>query len=278
MTILSICNASLNVWAIDTGTTWPPVLQVSTDGQCNSIAALPDGFVYVRGTGINRQIFRKTGAVESLVHEISDGSIRYVRVRDVSGEKRIYFMVVSDGPSYSIYYIKDQSAVLYYTVNIQDLGIPHPCSADLTLHFYAGDFTFGSNDTLYLSSGNLLANEVGIFQVSGAGPDSVTGSVSRIYLGQGPIEYLCYLDPNTLYFARLGEIVSMDLSTKVVKYEYDSSQIYLKDISEEIPTALPYYRKVLITPILWWWEKGLAILRNLAWGRAWKGPSGKRAF
>lgn len=273
MTALSICNSSMNVWEIDTGTISLPVLQVTTEGQCNSIAPLPDGFVYVRGTGINQQIVQRVGGQETLVHEISEGNIHYVRVRDINGEKRIYFMVMLTGPIYAIYFIKDGSAILYYTVNIQDLKIPHPCSPDLDLFFYAGDFTFGSDDTLYLSSGNLLEPQVGVFQVTGAGPDSVTGSVSRIYLGQGPIESLCYVAPNTLYYSQMDEIMSLDLVALTTKSEYDASQMHLKDISEEIPVALPYYRKVLVAPILWWWKWTFSMVRDLAWGSRWRGLS-----
>lgn len=271
MTALSICNSSLKVWEIITGSASLPALQVSTEGACNSLAPLADGFVYVRGTGLNRQIVQRVGGQETLVHEISEGIIRYVRVRDINGEKRIYFMVMLDGPIYAIYFIKDGSATLYYTVNIQDLKVPHPCSPDLDLFFYDGDFTFGSDDTLYLSSGNLLAAQVGIFQVPGAGPDSVTGSVSRIYLGQGPIQCLCHVGPDTLYYSQSGEIVSLDLAALTTNSEYDASQMYLRDISEKIPVTLPFYRKVLIAPILWWWKKTFSIVRDLAWGPGWRG-------
>jgi hypothetical protein len=269
MAILSVSNKSLNVWRITTGSTWPPIPQFTTQVACNSLAAVPDGFVFVRGTGLNRQIFRRVGTQEMLVHQISDGILSTVRVRNVGGENRIYYSVNFGNGKYSIYYLKDQSAVEYYTVKVQELTWPNPCPEPEEWYFYSGDFEFGSGDILYLSSGN-MNQVVGIYRVSGAGADAVTGSVSRIHLMQGPIESLCFVGSDTLFFSRGAEILSINLGTKVYQVEY-ASPFRIGDIAREIPGHIPFYRIYLITPILWWWENVSSVLRSVAWGRDWRG-------
>lgn len=145
--------------------------------------------------------------------------LRYVRVRNVAGADRIYFSALQDKTSgiYGIYYLSGTKAVLYTTVNPAALPFPNPCVPGEVMTAYNGDFAFGDGDALYLSSGNVMGPKiglkVGIYRITGAGPDSVTGSVQRIYLGDGPIEALCFVSPNVLYFLRMSEVYKLDLGT-----------------------------------------------------------------
>lgn len=137
--------------------------------------------------------------------------IRFVRVRSVGGADRIYFSVAADFSSkgvpqrYDIYYLKAESGawspILYVSIDPATLAIPDPCSEG-EWHLYEGDFAFGDNDTLYLSSGGVSGCDLGVFQMSGAGPDSVTGAPHRIHLGPGPIRGLYFQSPQSLYFLR----------------------------------------------------------------------------
>jgi hypothetical protein len=82
------------------------------------------------------------------------------------------------------------------------------------MYYYVGDFVFGDGNVLYLSTGNWGGTKVGLYRIVGAGPDTVTGTVERILLSDGPIQALCFESPQTLYFMReLGEVWKLDLST-----------------------------------------------------------------
>ncbi len=74
------------------------------------------------------------------------------------------------------------SAHTYLSIGKKDLQVPDPCQPgglDFPL-FYAGDFTFGEQNTLFLSNGN--SSPCGIFKIDGALPDSVTGAPQRIFV------------------------------------------------------------------------------------------------
>jgi hypothetical protein len=144
------------------------------------------------------------------------------RVRNVGGAERVYFSgFKSDEPFVTaIYYLAGATPQLYMTIDIKKLPYPHPCDPSGTeAYAWSGDFVFDSDNTLYLSSGNQANAQVGIYRITGAGPDTITGNVERIYLGEGPIEALCYESPQTLYFLHEAEIWKLDLSTMMATLE-----------------------------------------------------------
>jgi hypothetical protein len=139
----------------------------------------------------------------------------------VGGVERVYFSTKdSETGPWQIYYLAGTTPKLYTTIDPQQLTFPNP-SGGPDFYHYSGDFAFG-DDTLYLSSGNVHIAlfgygqvPVGIYKVAGAGPDMATGTVERIYLDVGPIECLCYQDPQILYYFRQGgqQFWKLDLST-----------------------------------------------------------------
>jgi hypothetical protein len=174
-------------------------------------------------------IHRTQGAISDVPIYEHPLPIWCVRVRNVGGEDRIYFSALKSanqpGPRYvNIYYLKltplGYIPVLYTTIDPTQLVIPNPCNPSVEdWYWYSGDFVFGDNDTLYLSSGKLGDCSVGIYRVDGAGPDSVTGAVTRIHLGEGPIQSLCYRSPQTLYFERNNCVWKLDLANLGESFE-----------------------------------------------------------
>lgn len=112
--------------------------------------------------------------------------IRQLALRTVQGVERLYFSAASpttqDQNRVSIFWLdQNNGAHSYWQVGKNDLLVPNPCQPgeDCAL-FYAGDFTFGEQDRLYLSNGN--SSPCGIFRVDGASPDSVAGQPERIFV------------------------------------------------------------------------------------------------
>ncbi|WP_156964716.1 hypothetical protein [Methylocapsa aurea] len=199
-----------------------------------------------------------------------------VRVRTVNGADRIYFSSVRDDNQtdkprpVDIFYLKATAGgahfpVLYTTIDPAQLTFPHPCNPAWTFYSYSGDFAFGDNDALYLSSGRFIGGKVGIYKISGAGPDAVTGAVARIHLGQGPITNLCFQSPQTLYFSRGNDIWKLDLSTMSESFEgavpLNNANAWVTDIARVTDAAPPP----------WWWpyisilHKWLAAAAKFVW-------------
>ncbi len=121
--------------------------------------------------------------------------ISTVRVRQVSStsgnQNRVYFSRSSGSSSNGhIYYLDDSNnPVLYYTVKLDQIPAKTCGGEGYGFHYWAGDFAFNdsgvvsenSTATLYLSNGN--CSGACIYQVAGAGLDSVSGSEkpTRIY-------------------------------------------------------------------------------------------------
>jgi len=155
--------------------------------------------------------------------------IAKVRLRNVGGKERIYFSAVNvsgpPGPEFYEIYALDQTplgwiAKPYTAIDISLLPFPNGCNPAVPdWHRYSGDFAFGDNDTLYLSSGRFGDCVVGIYRIDGAGPDTVTGTPKRIHLGDGPMHCLSFKSPNTLYFLRGKTIWKLDLVTMAESYE-----------------------------------------------------------
>jgi hypothetical protein len=146
--------------------------------------------------------------------------ISYVRTRKTGGMYRIYFSVAEDfdsnnkPKSYKIYYLTQDGGVwnakLYTTIDPKRLTFPSKCDPDGPEWYdYWGDFVFGDNNTLYLSTGNWAGMKVVVYKIEGAEPDVVTSgnTVKRIYLGDGEISCLCYESPGSLFFKRNGVAV-----------------------------------------------------------------------
>ena len=159
-----------------------------------------------------------------------------VRVRNVAGADRIYFSGQRSKTVYlyDIYYLKNGVPVLYTTIDPKTLTFPNPCVTGEEIASYSGDFAFDDADTLYLSSGNVMGPnvgmKVGIYRIKGAGPDSVSGTVERIFLGDGPIQGLCYIAPD-LYFLRMAEIWKLNLTSL--------TELLAIDVPLATPSPLP---------------------------------------
>jgi len=178
-------------------------------------------FLFVDQTS---KIFKTGPDGLSLVYA-HDAPIVRVRVRNVTGTERIYFSVLRQGATFcDIYFLQAYPGgphalipTLYMTVEATQLTFPdgcHPDDPSLPEWWgYTGDFDFDGDDTLYLSTGGIQAPKVGVYKIDQAGPDSVSGTISRIYLGEGPITSLCYRVPQTLYFLRVNDVCKLDLAT-----------------------------------------------------------------
>ncbi len=153
------------------------------------------------------------------------GQICNVRVRSVGGEDRVYYSVEEDltqegiAQSYAIYYLKPGSSdpIHYTTIDPKELTILHPCSGEYDMYLYDGDFVFGDNNTLYLSSGRRWSGlKCAVYRFDGAKPDIVEGALTRLHESVGPISGLCYEKKafvGVIYFVRDYDIYQLDLVT-----------------------------------------------------------------
>jgi len=265
MTKFAFCNSGLTLWQCDTAK--PSVFPFPIhNGQSNTTSlALTADKQFEMVWGPSQSEIRKTkGTKTDTPVYTSPGWLRYVRVRNVGGKDRVYFSALKDKTSQTIaiYYLENGSPVLYTTIDPKDLPFPNPCDPSLTMYSYAGDFAFGDNDTLYLSSGNVMGPavgmKVGVYAIDGAGPDSVTGTVKQIHLGDGPIQCLCYVSPQTLYFLRELLIVKLDLATMTESVEGEITMAY----PTSLPRDLAYLKDGF--PPAWTWVINTAVLKMFA--------------
>ena len=113
--------------------------------------------------------------------------IRRLALRTVAGTERLYFSAESPTPQDNnreqIFWLDNKGvAHPYWAVGKNDLQVPDPCHPGQNKYiplFYSGEFTFGDNDTLFLSNGNSLP--CSIFRVSNALPESVSGKPQRLF-------------------------------------------------------------------------------------------------
>ncbi|MCP5074889.1 MAG: hypothetical protein GY947_16565 [Rhodobacteraceae bacterium] len=272
MAVLAFCNNSNKIWQIDTASTLSPVLRHDGQGSIHSLAPHQPGEFTMAWGGAPRYIRQTQGGTDVPVYNHTT-TMRKVRVRDVGGQERIYFST-AEGPNIlqniTIYYLQGQSTVLYYRINLEDLKLPNPCTGEEDLFYYTGDFVFGFGDTMYLSTGN-LSSVAGIFEVSGAGPDGVTGGVTKIHERSGPIEGLCFVAPNTLFFLHSSQVHSFDLTTMTDNLEYSITGTARATDLVQAPAGSQsvYVFGVLFAVFLGFWESVYVGPRNLAWGRGW---------
>lgn len=172
--------------------------------------------------------------------------IRRLAVRTVNGTDRLYFSssdTTAKDPNHSEVFWLDQAGVAhhYWGIGMNDLPLPDPCTPGQTAPmFYAGDFTFGENNTLYVSNGNSLP--CGIFSVNGASADGVTGSPKPLMnTTKWGISSLQYDGQGGLLFCSFGEgsdpggprnrVMRYDLANGVVSIVCNSSGELLRGFS-----------------------------------------------
>jgi hypothetical protein len=252
------------IWQVDS--TQPldlpyPVHQAHSD--IDSLAFRADKeFVLAWGTTPD-EIRQTTGASAEIKLYDHNKPIWCVRVRNVAGTDRVYFSAPRMDTTLQgvdIYVLKGGVASLYTAIDQTQMTFPHPCDPSQEAYDYQGDFAFGDGDVLYLSTGNWSGFPIGIYRISGAGPDTVTGTVERIFLTEGPIENLCFESPHTLYFMRPPDVWKLDLSTMA-----ETFVMSIKLPEGRIPLDITLVGEGL--PPAWWW--GLVIvwvraLNNLA--------------
>lgn len=196
-----------------------------------------------------------------------------VRLRMVGGTERIYFSALKaknqPGPQYyNIYYLTlgplGYVPTLYTTIDPTLLKIPYPCDPSQDWFYYSGEFAFGDNDTLYLSSGS-VGHPCGLYRVDGAGPDHVTGTPVRIHLTQGPTMCLCYKSPSSLFFMRDNNIWKFDVVSSTESFEGALPMTETVTDLAEVGSGLP-------KPA--WWTFISAISKSLIWAAAWVWKTG----
>lgn len=136
--------------------------------------------------------------------------IHRLGVRTVNGTDRLYFSglakSVDDQNYHEIFWLDHTGkAHHYWSVGMDDLPLPSPCNPlQIEPMFYSGDFTFGENNTLYVSNGNCLP--CGIFLVTGATADAVTGMPHSLFnTTEFSISDLQYDGQGGLLFSSFGE-------------------------------------------------------------------------
>lgn len=263
MTYLAYCDTSKTLSQFDTAA--PSALPYPIhNGQSNinSLALTADKeFALVWGPG-GIEIRKTQGTATDTPVYTHKMWLAHVRVRNVAGAERIYFSARKSQSTgiFEIYFLKNNSPVLYATIDPKTLTFPNPCVAGEEIGFYSGDFCFGDDGTLYLSSGNVMGPnvgmKVGVYRVKNAGADTLAGSPERIYLGDGPIQGLCFVAPASLYFLRQTGVIRLDLASLKESPEgvipISNPALFPRDLAYVKDGFLP----------TWWW-KVIAVLIKL---------------
>jgi hypothetical protein len=164
---------------------------------------------------------------EEIVYE-HDTFVRDIAFVAEANDVALFFSEASGaGANGKIYKLVQGDPVLYYEVVLEEVG-----------GFWAGDFAFDDQQTLYLSSGNRVP--ASIYKVT------ADGRVTEIFRdAEGPIAGLTYV-PGALYYANWRtQIYHLDLSTgeRTVVYG-NAQQTQLSDVGvigqePATPTATP---------------------------------------
>jgi hypothetical protein len=148
-------------------------------------------------------------------------TVQDLKLRWWNGKEIVFFSSHPQGQPTVIYYLDEQSqAIPYYS--IQWLSIPDPCNpGSETGAYYNGLFSFDDQNNLFVTLGNY--KPTGIYRISGAGANGVTGEPERIYLGdEFSIWELECGYANRLYIGDTTgnalHIKQIDLSTLLVKH------------------------------------------------------------
>jgi hypothetical protein len=129
------------------------LVQGAAGGRIYSVKVGPDGVTYLVNANTFDVLSWTGGVPEVLYHHTT-----YVRDVAFDAQGRLYFSEATGaGGNGRIYRLDDAGATLFYTVVLASVG-----------GFWAGDFAFAPDGTLYLSTGNRLG--ASIFRVVGGTP------------------------------------------------------------------------------------------------------------
>lgn len=224
---------------------------ISDDGTIYYL--MRNGFKQIRKVVIGTSIGNDTLLYEHPTY------IRDVAVRNVNGIPRVYFSVGGGSNGLGvIYYLSEQNVpVEYYVIDPNDIMVYNSCTGQEDHPYYRGDFAFGDDDTLYISKGNV--SPCGVYRVSGAGPDSVSGSVERIYLSNDAVQGLT-CDQEYLYFCKTDkQIARLGLASlfEETVYTLNLGGVFIVDIAI-VPNQLtwsPSYLNIIKVKLFsWFWN------------------------
>lgn len=138
-------------------------IYVRPRGRIYSVATAPDGQIYFSDANDNA-IYRLDGGHEIKIYSHST----YTRDVEFDAKGRLYFSEATGaGGDGVIYRLQNGRAQRYYNVRLHDIG-----------GFWAGDFTFDNNGTLWLSNGNRVP--AALYKVENGKPQRVFSAATSI--------------------------------------------------------------------------------------------------
>ena len=160
--------------------------------------------------------------------------IRKVRIRYKAPRHRLFFSAHHSDTSVQIFYLDERdNCVLYHTIEGEKLLFPDPCHSGQEIHWstWGGDFAFDDSGNMYISTGQF--NPSGIYKISGAGPEEVTGNIQRLAHFSDVTTSLVYAGSNQLLYVQ-GEqkIFKFDLNTLESTLVYDAASFTTKSIRD----------------------------------------------
>ena len=220
-----------NIFEIDLATNTPTAMFEALYPV--TVACLGEGtFAYVCGNGF-KDIYREDPPYEPFfygpdssiyTHEnwIRDIKIRYKPIR-----YRFFFSAYHTETSVRIFYLDEMDEpVPYCTIDGNQLLFPDSCDPGNETHWstWGGDFTFDDVGNMYIATGHYTPS--GIYKISGAGPEEVTGEIERIFLNNDNSTHsIEFIGNNKLLYVQ-GEqkIYSLNLQTMESTLIYDVAQ------------------------------------------------------
>ncbi len=159
--------------------------------------------------------------------------IRDIKIRDDAVKYKFFFSAYHSETEGRIFFLDEQdNAVPYYTLAGSDLKVPDICNPGCYTYWSTwrgGHFAFDDKNNLYFTTGNTVPS--GLFKISGAGPETVTGNVQRIYESVNfPISAIEFLKPNFLLYSSGTKLFKLDLDTLESTLQYDTSDLSDKPI------------------------------------------------
>ena len=210
-----------------------------------SIAYADDGGFYITDRIASKIIWKNNMQGKEFEVYQNPKWIRCVRKRRVNGQERIYFLAHRDTTTAEIFYLTPNNLpVSYYLIHSNLFTIPDQCSPGSETHWEQppDQLAFDSSNNLYLMLSNTTPSA--IWKISGAGPDSVTGNIARIYSSPNePLYGLC-CDEEKLYFHGDGSIIySFDPNTLIKSPFFDTAQIPISESAWDISCLAPVLGK-----------------------------------
>ncbi len=121
--------------------------------------------------------------------------IRDMAIRQNAIKYNFFFSAYHTDTSIRLFYLDEMdSPVTYCTIFGNQLLFPDPCSPGEETHFstWGGYFTFDDANNLFITTGGFTPS--GIYKITGAGPDGVTGTVQPVKISKdestGAIEFI----------------------------------------------------------------------------------------